>query len=159
MDARHRGIQIFGWLCVIAGYGFALLLIRGIFIGITRGFRGSPPAFWIVLAYLLFFALTAYLFTVGQRALSTAKGSHPPEARFGWGRMLLGALLIFGGASNHFHVFPIRHFGKSLEYANQTQALAGNVTTVVLYIGCVYLIVWGIWKGFRRQTITPDLGP
>jgi hypothetical protein len=142
----------------MAGYGFALLLIRGIFIGITRGFRGSPRVFWIVLAYLLFFAVSAYLFTVGRRAIATANGSPRPAAQFGWGRMLLGAVLIFGGAINHFHVFPIRHFGKPLEYANRTQATAGNITIGVLYIGCVFLILWGIWKGFRRQGIRPDLG-
>jgi hypothetical protein len=51
MDARHRGIQILGWLSVIAGYGLALLQIRGISIGITRGFgAGRSQAFWILFA-------------------------------------------------------------------------------------------------------------
>ncbi len=112
MDARHRGIQILGWLSVIAGYGLALLLFRGIFIGITRGF-------------------------------------------FGWGRMLLGALLIFGAVTTQFHLFPTRV--KPLEYENQTQAAAGHVTTIAICIGCVFLILWGFWKGFGRQTIKPDL--
>lgn len=158
MEAKRRGIQIFGWLCAIAGYGLALLLIRGIFIGSTRGFgAGRPRAFWIVLAYLLFCALAVYLFNVGRRAISTAKGSPRPKARFGWGRMLLGTLLIFSAASNHFHIFPERHFVKQLEYKNQMQAAAGNVTTIAIYIGFVFLILSGIWKGFRRQTIKPDL--
>jgi hypothetical protein len=91
MDARHRGIQIVGWLSVITGYGLALLLIRGIFIGITRGFAGSPQPFWLVLGYLLFLALAVYLFTVGRRAIAFAKGSPRPRARFGWGRVLLGS--------------------------------------------------------------------
>ena len=156
MDARHRGIQIFGWLSVIAGYGFALLLIRGIFIGITGGFAGHPQAFWLVLGYLLFLALAVYFFTVGRRAISIAKGNPRPRARFGWGRMLLGALLLFGAANNQFHFFPTKHFVKPLEYENQTQAGAGNVTTIVICIGCLFLILWGIWKGFRRQTIRPD---
>ena len=63
MDGKHRCIQIFGWLSVIAGYGFALLLLRGIFIGITRGFAGRPQVFWLVLGYLLFLAAATYLFT------------------------------------------------------------------------------------------------
>lgn len=157
MDARHRGIQIFGWLSVVAGYGFALLLIRGVFIGVTRGFAGRPQASWLVLGYLLFLALAVYLFTVGRRAISIAKGSPRPKARFGWGRMLLGALLIFGAASSQFHLLPTRHFVKQLEYRNQTEAAAGNVTTIVLCIGFIFLIFSGIWKGFRRQTIKPDL--
>lgn len=158
MDARHRSFQIFGWLSVIAGYGLALLLIRGVFIGITRGFAGGPQAFWLLLAYLLFLALAAYLFTAGRRAISIAKGSPRPRARFGWGRMLLGALLIFVAANNQFHLLPTRHFVKQLEYENQTQAVAGNVTTVAICIGCVFLILSGIWKGFHGQTIKPDLG-
>ena len=68
MDARHRGIQILGWLSIITGYGFALLLIRGIFLGITRGFGAVPSqAFGIVLGYLLSFAFAVYRFTVGRR--------------------------------------------------------------------------------------------
>ena len=45
MDARHRSIQIFGWLSVIAGYGFALLLIRGIFIGTREDSPGIPEPY------------------------------------------------------------------------------------------------------------------
>lgn len=153
MDARQRGIQIFGWLSVISGYGLALLLIRGIFIGITRGFSGRPQAFWILLGYLLFLALAVYLFTAGRRAISIAKGSPRPRARFGWGRMLLGTLLIFGAATSQFHLLPARV--KLPEYQNQTQAAAGNVTTIAIYIGCVVLILSGVWKGFSRQTIKP----
>ena len=156
MDARHLGIQICGWLSVIAGYGLALLLIRGVFIGITRGFAGRPPAFWILLGYLLFLALAVYLFTVGRRAISIAKGRTRPRARFGWGRMRLGALLVFSLATTQFHLFPTRHVVKQLEYENQTQAVAGNVTEIAVCIGSLFLILSGIWKGVRRQTMKPD---
>jgi hypothetical protein len=156
MDARRRRFQVFGWLSVIAGYGLALLLIRGAFIGITRGFAGRPQVFWLLLAYLLFLALAVYLFTVGRRAISIAKGSPRPRARFGWGRMLLGALLIFGAATSQFHLLPTRQFGKQLEYENQTQAAAGNFTIIAICIGCALLILSGIWKGFHGKQ---DLGP
>jgi hypothetical protein len=72
------------------------------------------------------------------------------------GESAAGVLLIFGAASNQFHLLPTKHFVKSLEYANQTQAAAGTFTTIAICIGCVFLIVSGIWKGFRRQTIRPD---
>jgi hypothetical protein len=63
MDARHHGIQILGWLSVIVGYGLALLLIRGVFTGMTRGFGSArSQALWILLGYLLFFAFAVYLF-------------------------------------------------------------------------------------------------
>jgi len=80
-----------------------------------------PQAFWLLLGYLLFLAFAVYLFTVGRRAISNAKG----------------------------------HFVKQLDYENQAQATAGNVTTIALCIGCVFLILWGIWKGFRQQAVKP----
>jgi multisubunit Na+/H+ antiporter MnhC subunit len=149
MDARHGGVQILGWLSITAGYGLALLLIRGIFLGITRGFGAVPSqAFGILLGYLLFFALAVYLFTVGRRALSNAKGSPRPRARFGWGRILLGVTFLYGSAVDHFHLIPVRSV-KHLEPANETQAVAMQVTTIVIALGCILLILSGIWRGFR----------
>lgn len=151
MDASRRGIQILGWLSLIAGYALALFLIRAIFIGISRGFSAvRSQAFWIVLGYLLAFSVAVYLCIVGRRALSVAKGNPQPRARFGWGRMLLGAGLLFSAATTHFHLLPTRDVVKPLEYSNPTQAAAGIVTTIIIYVGCVFLIVWGIGKGLRR---------
>jgi len=144
MDLRHRGIQIFGWLAVIAGYGIALFLIRGVFIWITRGlFAGR--ALWILLGDLLFLAFAVYLFTVGRRAISIAKGDPPRRMRFGLGRMLLGACLIFSAASTRFHLFP----AAVLENEMQTDAGSG---TAEICIGSLCLIS-GIWKGVRRRPI------
>jgi hypothetical protein len=151
MDAKERGIQILGWLSLVAGYGLALLLIRGIFLGITRGFgAGRSQAVWILLAYLLFFALAVYLFNVGRRALSIAKGRPRPKARFGWGRMLLGAIFLFSYSARYFHLIPARAF-KGLEPSNQTEALAMNVSAIVVAAGCILLIFSGMWRGFRPR--------
>jgi hypothetical protein len=68
--------------------------------------------------------------------------------------MLLGAVLIFGAATAQFRPFPTHV--KPLEYENQTQAAAGHVTTITICIGCVLLILSGIWKGFARRTVKPD---
>jgi len=153
MDAKHRVVQLLGWLSVIAGYGFALLLIRGIFVGLTRGFAGGHNrSFWILLGYLLFLAFAIYLFNLGRRALSFAKGSPRPKPRFGWGRMLLGTIFLFSSAVDHFHLLPAGRTLKRLEPSNQTQAVAMNVTTIALCVGCVLLILSGIWRGFRRSS-------
>jgi hypothetical protein len=69
-----------------------------------------------------------------KAALDQERGSDGAE----W---LLGALLIFGAANNQSHFLPTRPFVKALEYENQTQAAAGNVTTIAVCIGCVFLIV------------------
>src|SRR5262249_13554900 len=84
MDAKHRWIQMLGWLSALAGYGLALLLIRGIYLGITRGFGTTPrQAFWVALGYLIFFSLAAYLIIVGRHTLAKAHGNSLSEARFG----------------------------------------------------------------------------
>jgi hypothetical protein len=66
MDAKRCAIHVCGWLALIGGYGFALLLIRGVFIGSTRGFGAArSQAVWIVVAYLLYLAVVVYFYTLG----------------------------------------------------------------------------------------------
>jgi hypothetical protein len=155
MGTRHRGIQILGWLSVVAGYGLALLLIRGIFVGVTRGFgAGSSQAGWIFLGYVLFLALAVYLFDVGRRTLSIARGCPRPQARFGWGRIVLGSIFLYSSAVDHFHLIPARGF-KHLEAANQTQAVAMKATDVFIALGCILLIFSGVWRGFRPHHQRP----
>src|SRR5207248_9640781 len=97
MDAKHRGIQILGWLSALAGYGLALLLVRGIYLGVARGFGTARlQPFWVALGYLLFFGLAVYLIMVGRRALSIAQGNALLKARFGWGRIILGSIFLYG---------------------------------------------------------------
>jgi hypothetical protein len=141
MGLRRRGIQVLGWLSLIAGAGFALLLIRGIYTGFTRGFGASrSQAIWIALGYVLCFAFAAYLVCVGRHAISLAKGLLPPKARFGWGRIILGAIFLYFNAARHFHLIPA-HFKPS----------PSNLTEGVIFIGCVLLIFSGVWRGLRRQ--------
>ena len=61
--------------------------------------------------------------------------------------MLLGGLLIFFAASNRFHLLP------ATVYENQTQANATNVTDIAVCIGSLSLIVSGIWRAVRGQTM------
>ena len=62
--------------------------------------------------------------------------------------MLLGAVFLYGSAVDHFHLIPV-HGVKHLEPTNETQAVAMNVTAVVIALGCIVLIFSGIWRGFR----------
>ena len=153
MDAKRTGIRSLGWLSLIAGYGLALLLVRGVYIGTNRGFGATrSQAFWIVLGYLLFLGLAVYLFTLGRRALTTAKGSPLPKTRFGWGRIVLGAIFLYSYAVDHFHLIPGRAVIKRLEPTNETQAVTMKVTAIIIALGCLALILSGIWKGFRPET-------
>jgi hypothetical protein len=149
MGQKHRSIQILGWLSLVAGYGLALFLIRGIFIGITGGFGAHrSQVFWVVLGYLLYFALAIYLFTLGRRTLAFARGCPQPRTRFGWGRILLGSIFLYGFAVNNYHLIPARRI-KNLEPANETQVVAAKITAIILALVCIVLILSGIWRGFR----------
>jgi hypothetical protein len=144
----------FGWLSLVAGYGLTLLLIRGVYLGATRGFRADrSQSLWIVLGYLLFLGLAVYIFTLGRRTLSMAKGTPPPPARFGWGRIVLGTILFYGSAVDHWHLIPAEPI-KRMEPANETQAIAMTVTTIVLMLASVALILSGLWRGFRANANT-----
>ena len=101
-----------------------------------------------LLDHLLFLAFAVYLFTVGRRAISIAKGNPRRRMRFGWGRILLGTVLIFHAASTRFHLFP----ASVLEYEDHTQG-----ADIAVCIGSLFLVVSGIRKGFRRQTMQPEL--
>ena len=151
MATRQRGIEVLGWLSAITGYGFGLMLIRGIFIGITRGFGASrSQAFWVVLGYLLCLGLAVYLINIGRRAISLAKGFPYPKMRFGWGRILIGAIFLYGNAARYFHLIPA-HF-KPLQSSNDVQALSTKITEAVLLTGFALLIFSGVWRGLRCET-------
>jgi len=154
MAERRRGIQVLGWLSVIAGYGLVLGFIRGLFIGSTRGFGVErSQASWVVLSYFLFFGFAVYLIYIGRRTISRSQGLPQSEARFGWGRMLLGAIFLFSSANQHFHLMNNPQMVNRLEPSNQTQAVAMNVTAIAIALGCVLLIFSGIWRGLRPSQI------
>jgi hypothetical protein len=156
--ASRRSIQILGWLSAIAGFGLGLLLIRGIFIGIMQGFRAArSQAIWIVLGYLLFLALAVYLFNIGRRILLTAKGFPQSKMRFGWGRILFGATVLYSSAVDHFHLIPSGPV-RRLKPTNETQAVAMEVTEIAIAVACLLLVFFGILKGFHPEhtDITTD---
>ena len=138
MEAKRYAIQFCGWLALIVGYGLALLLIRGVFIGTTRGFGAArSQAIWIVVAYLLYLAVAVYFFTLGRRALSIAKGAPRASMRFGWGRIVLGATLLYTFVIVHFHLIPVH---------GPTTKRTGDIIFASV---CCIVILSGIWRGFR----------
>jgi hypothetical protein len=137
MNAKRCAIQFCGWLSLIAAYGLALLLIRGVFIGITRGFGAvRSQAIWIVVTYLLYLAVAVYFFALGRRALSIAKGIPGARMRFGWGRIVLGTTFLYSSAVIYFHLIPV-HGGIE------------RMDVIIVASVCGVVILSGIWRGFR----------
>jgi hypothetical protein len=49
-----------------------------------------------------------------------------------------------------FHLIPARGL-KPLEAANETQAVAMKATAIVIALGCVALILSGLWRGLKNE--------
>jgi hypothetical protein len=156
MPMKKLGLQILGWLLVIIGFVLGLLLVRGVFLGFTRGFGAAHyQRFWIFLGYVLFLALAMYLFAIGKRSLLIAKGEHLSRTRFGWGRMLIGLILLYSFVVDHFHLLPLhRSPFKQFEPANTSEAVGMTIMTTLIVLGCVWMILSGIWRGIRSQHAT-----
>lgn len=138
MEANRYTIQFCGWLALIVGYGLALLLIRGVFSGITRGFGAArSQAIWIVGMYLLYLAVAVYFFTLGRRALSIANGTPRARVRFGWGRVVLGTTLLYSFVVVHFHLIPVH--GPTTK----------RIDVIIFASICCIVILSGLWRGFR----------
>jgi hypothetical protein len=147
MDLRHRSIQILGCLAIAVGCLLALSLIGGL------ATFGHIANFWMLLGHLLFAAVAVYLIYLGLRGLAFAHGKPLSKPRFGWGRILLGAVLLFSSANDHFHLLSSHTAIKRLEPSNPTQAVAMNITAIVIAVGCVIMIFSGIWIGVRRRQV------
>ena len=148
MNAKHLGIRLLGWLAFVAGFAVAAAQLRILILGhITNG--------WMLLGEVPVAAFAAYLFYIGRRAVLIGKGQQPPKARFGYGRILLGVWLIFSSSNAHLHLFPTRQGIRPLEPSNPTQAVAMDETEIAIFIGCIVLIVSGIWNVLPSENTHP----
>jgi hypothetical protein len=129
MDLRHRGIQVLGWLAIIAACLPGYWLIR-------RFTVGQITDVWRLSYYVLLAALAIYLVYVGRRGLAFAKGQPQQKARFGWGRIVLGANLLWSRLDRVHARTIMDPFDPA------------GPTLITVYI---LLILWGIWIGVRPQ--------
>jgi len=150
MTAKSAVVLISSCFAALAGGVLAIVLIRAVTFGITFG---RITNLWIVAGDLLIGALAFYLFYLGQRGIAYARGIPRPKARFGYGRIILGALVLFGSASEHFHPAPPNTplAIKTLPPSNPTEAAVMHVTEGVIMLGCGVLMISGMWTGFRRK--------
>jgi len=142
MDAKHRIVQLLGIAGVLSGCLLAIL-------GLTRLFLGHIAVgdVWAATGLVFVFAFLAYLISLGIRGLRWAKGEETVRnGQIKWGRVYLGALLIFINVENHFHPAP-----NLLKPSNETQALAMNATAVALALLGAWLVVSGIRSRLKRR--------
>ena len=145
MNAKSVVILVFGCLAALAGGLVAIVPIRALAFGRIANV-------WMLLGELLVAALAVYLIYVGRRSMAYARGIPQCKARFGWGRIILGALVLFGSANAHFHLIrSSRTVIRPLAPSNPAQAASLNVPAIAIAIGCMILIFSGLRSGFRRK--------
>ena len=140
MDAKHRIVQLLGITGLVSGSLFGLLVLRGLML------RQVADA-WGAIDFIFAFAFATYLLSVGIRAMRWARGQGTAGSVKGeWGRVLVGSLLIFIEAKNHFH--PATNL---LRPSNETEAATMNATAIVLAFLGVWLVVSGVIARFKGQ--------
>jgi hypothetical protein len=143
MTFKFRFTQCLGAVAIICGCILATLLLRILIFG-------RVGTLWNAIGDILIAALAVYLVYVGLRAVRYGDSSRRPFPRFRWGRILLGAWIIYVNAKNHFQPSP-----NLLQPSNETQATAMTVTMLALSISGLALILWGFFPTRPRQNTAP----
>ena len=140
MDAKHRIVQLLGISGLASGSLLGLLVLR---VLILRHVADAWGAIDLVFAS----AFSIYLLSVGILAMSWARGQRASGSmKVKWGRVLLGSLLIFVEAKNHFH--PAANL---LQPSNEAQAAGMNATAIVLGLLGAWLVASGVIARFKGQ--------
>ena len=140
MDTKHRSVQLLGIAGLSSGCLLGLLMLRRLFFWRTADL-------WAAIDFIFVCGFVAYLISLGIRAIRWAKDHGTSRNRqIKWGRVYLGALLIFIEIKNHFHPAP-----NLLKPSNQGEAAGMIVAAIALALLGAWLVVSGITSRFKPQ--------
>jgi hypothetical protein len=140
MDAKHRTVQILGFVALVFGALFNVLLIRALLLGRMAGG-------WFGIDALLAFGVAFYFLSLGVRGLRWTKGQGiggVPKVK--WGRVLLGAIIINSSIDTTLH--PAANM---FQASNDAQAAGMKFAAVTIGLFGVWLIVSGILARFKAR--------
>ena len=150
MGFKHRAKQVFGAVMVLASVGLSLLILRRLGFGQNAGIwqAGLLPMLYTLGFLILNTSFAVYLFYSGLRMVNpNTVGS----TRFGWGKIIVGALILYIQVGFDYHLVPE---GPLPIHMPSTPAEATSVLLCDLI--AAYLIVRGIWEGYSRRRPQPD---
>lgn len=101
METKHRRKQMLGALAILIGAVVALNLVRVLAI---RALSGHTITAWLFVYYLLVAGIAAYLLRLGWRTIQLRSST----ARFGWGRLVFGAWMVFDSVNEYLHFMPFQ---------------------------------------------------
>jgi hypothetical protein len=135
---------------VFVGAWLSLLVLRGLVYGGISQRGGIVVALYRLGCLVLSAGLAGYLFYYGWRLLNPKTVS---TSGFGWGKMLVGALILYVQAGFDYHLIPVGRIPIH-QPLDPTEA----VSLLVWDLIAVYLIFRGIWAGLIRgkpKTVLP----
>jgi len=135
---------------VLASVGLSLLILRRLGFGQNGGIwrAGLLPMLYTLGFLILNTSFAVYLFYSGLRMVNpNTVGS----TRFGWGKIIVGALILYIQVGFDYHLVPE---GPLPIHMPSTPAEATSVLLCDLI--AAYLIVRGIWEGYSRRRPQPD---
>jgi hypothetical protein len=147
MDAKHRAVQLLGFLTILLGivYGFYALM----------GFVTENLAdLWLLSSRLLNLTVAAYLFWAAYRMIKWATGwpmYQPGSVK--WGRVLLGTLFAFYAMKTQLH--PPSSVVDADISLNKVQGQANIAIYISIAILGIALAVSGILAKFKRPAPEP----
>jgi len=145
MGAKHRSVQVLGFLTLILGSLYALFALAAFF-------GGSLPDIWLLITRVLNLAVGAYLIWAGIRMMRWAMGLPSLQTgRVKWGKVLLGSLFAFNAIKTHLHPPPSVDL---LQPASPVQAEAMLAIYFAIVILGACLIISGVIAGFRKPVRT-----
>ena len=138
MDLKHRIVQLLATAGLTVGCLLGLLMLR-------RFLLGHLGDIWAVMDLVFVCGLIAYLISAGIRGIRWAKGQGTVgNGKIKWGRLYLGALLIFVEIKNHWHPAP-----NLLKPSNEAQAAGMTAAAIALVLLGIWLVVSGITSRFK----------
>jgi hypothetical protein len=140
MNTKHRILQILAIAGLASGCLLGLLVLRRLFLG----HLGNV---WAVMDLLFVCGLIAYLISASIRGIRWAKGQGTVgNGQIKWGRVYLGALLIFVEIKNHWHPAP-----NLLKPSNEAQAAGMTTAAIALVFLGTWLVISGITSRFKGR--------
>ena len=150
MGFKHRAKQVLGAVMVLASVGLSLLILRRLGFGQNAGIwrAGLLPMLYTLGFLVLNACFAVYLFCSGLRMVSP---NMVGPTRFGWGKVIVGALILYIQVGFIYHLVP------EGPLPIRKPSTPAEATSVVLCdLIAVYLIVRGIWEGYSRRGPQPD---
>jgi hypothetical protein len=146
-DSKKTSELVRGSLLLILGAWMAIGCIRAVFYILRTQTFGT----WFTSDTALRIVAAMFFIWVGARAIRRV-GQEVPGTKIGWGRLLLGVVLIYVQIREHFVPNP-----SALQPDNESQAAGMRAMSVVIYVAGAALIVGSFLKKKQKPVaIVPE---